>query len=266
MARSIPMTRFVLCLLAGCLVAPGQTKPNFSGVWEFDPARNPGEKNIPRRMTLKVVQDAASLAVTMQFVSNGSADENSHTYTIGGTSIGSMHGGKMTSDAAWEGSTLVVKSVVKLNQDLLLTDYWSISPDGQSLTFREVSKFGTSPEADNSRVLTKKPDSSWDPEALNKPAGEVFQNMQIFKGVPAKRINGVMTNFTRWMGVRCSHCHDLNAYEKDDKAPKQTARKMFMMVQKINGENGLNGAVTCWTCHRGAAKPESLPAPAKPAQ
>ncbi len=261
------MTRIVLYLAAGALIASAQPKPNLSGVWELDKSKTAGN-NVPRRTNLKIAQNAASFVVSVQMLSNGSIEESTTAYAIGGSSTGTLHGGKMNSESAWDGSTLVVKSVAKPSEDHAITDYWSLSQDGQTLTLREVSKIGTSLESNSTRVFAKKPDSSWDPEALNKTAAELFQNIQIFKGVPAKRIPQVMNNFSRWLGVNCAHCHDLNAYEKDDNPPKQTARKMFAMVRKINQENDFGGTnpVTCWTCHRGAAKPQNLPAAAKPIQ
>ena len=262
------MNRILLCLLSCAFVASAQPKPDLSGVWEFDKVKSPPAPKL-KRMTFKIAQDASTFSVATQYLSSGSVQDNAATYKIGGSSTGTMHGGPMTSNAAWDGQTLVVKSVVKLNQDLVLTDYWSLSPDGKTITFREVSKFGTSPEEDTTRFYSKQPEATWDPQAFDKPAEQIFQNIQSLKGVPAKRLGGVMNNFTRWLGVDCAYCHELSAYEKDDKAPKQTTRRMFTMVRKINQESNFSGPpnpVTCWTCHRGEAKPQSLPAPAKPAQ
>src|SRR5262249_21362342 len=158
------------------------------------------------------------------------------SYALSGPSTGTMHGGPMTSESSWDGQTFVVKSVVKLNQDLVLADYWSLSADGNTLTFREVSKFGTSPENDSTRFFTKKPDAAWDPNAFTKPASTYFTNLKLFKELPTRRLTQVMGNISTWLGVQCNHCHDTSDYSKDDKKPKETARKMFAMVQKLNQE------------------------------
>ncbi|MEO8026900.1 MAG: hypothetical protein ABI823_10515, partial [Bryobacteraceae bacterium] len=150
--------------------AAAETKPNMTGVWELDKVKSAAVKNLPRRMTLKIQHNGTSFSVSTQYLSSGAIQESSATYAIGGASTGTMHGGPMTSDAAWNGETLVVKSVVKLSQDLMLTDYLSLSADGKTLRLREISKFGTSPEADSTRFFDKSPDSSWDPDAFNKPA------------------------------------------------------------------------------------------------
>src|SRR5262245_6714319 len=63
-------------------------------------------------------------------------------------------------------------------------------------------------------------------EKADSPAAKVFQNVTIHKEMPAKRFLGMMGAWTRTFGVDCSHCHVVDQWEKDDKAPKQTARAM----------------------------------------
>ncbi|HEX6839738.1 MAG TPA: photosynthetic reaction center cytochrome c subunit family protein, partial [Polyangia bacterium] len=66
-------------------------------------------------------------------------------------------------------------------------------------------------------------------------------------------------------GVGCDHCHVEErgkppAMDKDDKQPKRTARKMIVMMQKINHDFfGGDQVVTCATCHNGRAEPRSVP-------
>lgn len=97
----------------------------------------------------------------------------------------------------------------------------------------------------------------------NKPAEEVFKNIQLLKGVPAGRLLRVMEmGYARSLGVNCTHCHVAGAWEKDDKPTKQIAREMAQMVGTISGElkkisnlKSENPAVNCTTCHRGQVKP-----------
>ena len=65
---------------------------------------------------------------------------------------------------------------------------------------------------------------------------------------------------TQSLGVGCSYCHVPNHFEDDTKPTKQTARKMMQMMSSINSRSfeGVR-AVTCYSCHRGAPKPESTP-------
>jgi Photosynthetic reaction centre cytochrome C subunit len=99
----------------------------------------------------------------------------------------------------------------------------------------------------------------------DKPAEQVYKNIQMLKGMPASRLMPAMSRLTQSLGVDCAHCHVPDALDKDDKPAKQTARKMFEMVRTINTTLGAN-RVTCYTCHRGRPQPASMPpAPANAA-
>jgi hypothetical protein len=98
----------------------------------------------------------------------------------------------------------------------------------------------------------------------DKPAEEVFKNIQMLKGMPAGRLLRVMEmGYARSLGVNCTHCHVPEAWEKEDKPTKQIARDMFAMMAVINNEQlkkiknlkGPNSIVNCTTCHRGQVKP-----------
>jgi hypothetical protein len=69
-----------------------------------------------------------------------------------------------------------------------------------------------------------------------------------------------MQFITASLGVECDFCHVQGAFEKDDKKPKQTARKMMQMMFAINKDN-FDGhrEVTCHSCHRGAPRPVATP-------
>ncbi len=94
-----------------------------------------------------------------------------------------------------------------------------------------------------------------------KKAEEQFKNIQVLKGVPAEQIFPTMQFITASLGVECEFCHVQNAFEKDDKKNKQTARKMMEMMFAINKDN-FDGhrEVTCYSCHRGSANPQAIPA------
>jgi len=98
----------------------------------------------------------------------------------------------------------------------------------------------------------------------NKPAEEVFKNIQMLKGMPAGRLLRVMElGYARSLGVNCTHCHVADAWEKEDKPTKQIARDMNAMMTVINNDQlkkiknlkGPNSIVNCTTCHRGQTKP-----------
>jgi hypothetical protein len=98
----------------------------------------------------------------------------------------------------------------------------------------------------------------------NEPAEKVFRDIQLFKGVPAARVLGIMDKgFSPALGVDCTHCHVVGAWEKSDKPQKQIAREMMKMTGTINDEllpkiahlKSEKPIINCTTCHRGERKP-----------
>ena len=93
-----------------------------------------------------------------------------------------------------------------------------------------------------------------------RKAEEQFKNIQVLKGVPAEQLIPTMQFITASLGVECDFCHVQGAFEKDDKKPKQTARKMIEMMFAINhGNFEGHREVTCYSCHRGATDPVATP-------
>ncbi|MGB0009599.1 MAG: c-type cytochrome [Candidatus Sulfotelmatobacter sp.] len=103
-----------------------------------------------------------------------------------------------------------------------------------------------------------------------KTAGQQFKNIKVLKDIPADQLIPAMQFITASLGVECEFCHVQDAFDKDDKKTKVTARKMMEMMFTINEEN-FDGhrEVTCYSCHRGSPKPVAMPpvmtAEAKPA-
>ena len=100
----------------------------------------------------------------------------------------------------------------------------------------------------------------------DSPAVKVFQNIQVWKEMPAGRFLGMMRNWTRMIGVDCAHCHVIDQWDKDDKAPKLTARAMDKLEDDVNGLikgiksiSNERARIACWTCHRGQPQPEVFP-------
>jgi photosynthetic reaction center cytochrome c subunit len=94
-----------------------------------------------------------------------------------------------------------------------------------------------------------------------KKAEEQFKNIQVLKGVPADQLVPGMQFIAASLGVECQFCHVQDAFDKDDKKQKQTARKMMTMMFAINKENFEgNRKVTCYSCHRGSSVPVGIPA------
>lgn len=96
-----------------------------------------------------------------------------------------------------------------------------------------------------------------------------FTNLKILpKDITPLDLVSIMKQFCSDLNVRCEHCHvgegnDLSKFDfaSDARPTKTSARVMLKMVSAINGEHlktlpqPATQPVTCFTCHRGAAKP-----------
>jgi photosynthetic reaction center cytochrome c subunit len=95
---------------------------------------------------------------------------------------------------------------------------------------------------------------------ITKTTDQAFKNIQILKGISADQLIPTMQFISASLGVECEFCHVEGAFDKDDKKPKQTARKMMEMMFAINkGTFDNHRAVTCYSCHRGSAHPVAVP-------
>lgn len=93
-----------------------------------------------------------------------------------------------------------------------------------------------------------------------KRAKDVFKNVQVLQDVPASQLIPAMEFISSSLGVECNFCHVEGHFEKDDNKPKRTARNMMKMMFALN-KNNFDGQreVTCYSCHRGARDPLSIP-------
>jgi len=93
-------------------------------------------------------------------------------------------------------------------------------------------------------------------------AEQVFKNVQVLKGIPVNEFMGTMGVFSAALGMSCEDCHaagDENwaVYAKDSPR-KQMTRVMVLMMANINRTHfGGRQVVTCYSCHRGSARPRA---------
>ncbi|MGE0462105.1 MAG: c-type cytochrome [Vicinamibacterales bacterium] len=101
-----------------------------------------------------------------------------------------------------------------------------------------------------------------------------FTNLQVLPATSsAGDVIGTMKTITQALGVRCQYCHvgqeglplDRFDFVSDENPKKGLARTMMRMVRGLN-ENlaaalpgGDRERVTCYTCHRGQARPARSP-------
>ncbi|MGB7727590.1 MAG: c-type cytochrome [Candidatus Acidiferrum sp.] len=93
-----------------------------------------------------------------------------------------------------------------------------------------------------------------------KKTEEVFKNIQVLTGIPSEQLIPAMEFMESSLGVQCGFCHVEGHFDKDDKKEKQTAREMMKMMFAINANFEGRREVTCYSCHRGVAKPVATPA------
>ncbi len=105
--------------------------------------------------------------------------------------------------------------------------------------------------------------SSWLPRPASpgiKTAGQAFKNVVALTDVPADQLIPSMRYITFALGVRCEYCHLEGHFDSDEKPAKKRARGMMKMMFAIDNTYFVgHRAVTCYTCHRGAAKAVDMP-------
>jgi len=105
-------------------------------------------------------------------------------------------------------------------------------------------------------------------------AGATRPNLKVLQALPESQLFLMMNLLADSLGVRCDYCHVQESpnlartpsnvggwvWDRDDKPQKRTAREMMRMVIDLNASS-FKGAprITCYTCHRGAAKPARVP-------
>ncbi|MFN2454377.1 MAG: c-type cytochrome [Pyrinomonadaceae bacterium] len=102
-------------------------------------------------------------------------------------------------------------------------------------------------------------------KSVEKPAEQVFKNIQSLKGLPASQLYATMNFMKASLGVKCDHCHVRTAdgkwnWESDEKPVKQFTRRMIQLTIESN-KIAFNGRtqVSCYTCHRGKTDPVNIP-------
>jgi hypothetical protein len=186
-------------------------------------------------------------------------------YKLGGESMNSFRGEPMKSEARQEANTLEIRSQAKTPRgEYLASETWKLSSDGNTLVIQVHTEMGGRGN-DASSVFERAAASAGD--ALNRPeqkAGAAYKNVQLLKDVPVSNFIPIMRRFAGALGVECEHCHVENNFASEDKPAKATARKMLIMAGAINKDHfGGQGAVSCYTCHRGQAHPLTAPASAQ---
>ena len=102
----------------------------------------------------------------------------------------------------------------------------------------------------------------WGPEG-KKLAKTLFKNVQVLGDVSGDRFMAGMQSMQKSVGLKCDACHTKEDFTADNDEKKK-ARDMIRLTDAI-AQRTFHGQprVTCWTCHRGLAKPPARPVPEK---
>jgi hypothetical protein len=97
---------------------------------------------------------------------------------------------------------------------------------------------------------------------LNAQGAQAPKNLKVLK---PEELTATMQTFPVALGVEnqggCNFCHESDR-SLDTKPTKVKARQMIELVADINAKFGDGKVhVTCWTCHLGSTKPETVRTP-----
>jgi|TARA_Y100000310_G_scaffold253669_1_gene260598 hypothetical protein len=103
--------------------------------------------------------------------------------------------------------------------------------------------------------------SIWELGAQDNVSGQ-FRNLQVLdKDISKDKLKATMNSFTDHLDVKCTFCHILDEYYKDEKKNKLIGRKMIKLVRHLKEKTELffpeefkADEITCWTCHQGQAE------------
>ena len=104
-----------------------------------------------------------------------------------------------------------------------------------------------------------------EPAPAQQMSEEVFQDIQVLKGMPADEFMDTMGMFAASLLYDCTGCHDpdilIDRSLFANPTPRiQRARQMVVMVNALNRTYfGGEPRVTCFTCHRGTGAPDNIP-------
>ena len=95
-----------------------------------------------------------------------------------------------------------------------------------------------------------------------------LKNLQVLDFKSERELKKYMKTIGKDLGVKCTFCHDLND-KSIDTGHKLIALEMMKMQKELNkhvfaeiGDSLLKYnntlQISCWTCHRGAEKPELI--------
>jgi photosynthetic reaction center cytochrome c subunit len=97
--------------------------------------------------------------------------------------------------------------------------------------------------------------------AAGVKASVAYKNVRVLGDLSVGQFTRLMVSVVQWVAPKqgCAYCHNVKNMADDSNYTKVVARRMFQMVQNINGNwqsHVQHVGVTCYTCHAGAPVPK----------
>jgi photosynthetic reaction center cytochrome c subunit len=94
-------------------------------------------------------------------------------------------------------------------------------------------------------------------------AAVAYKNVRVLGDLSVGQFTRLMISVTGWVAPKqgCAYCHNVKNMADDSNYTKVVARRMFQMVQNINGNwqsHVKATGVTCYTCHGGNPVPKYI--------
>jgi hypothetical protein len=135
--RRYAVSVFSVILLAACGLLPCQAQPNFSGTWKLNAAKSDfGAMPRPEARTDRITHHGPDLKDSVtQNGPRGEVTVEMRYSTDGRETTNNVRGNQIRSTARWEGDALAIAGKMQMNgADVTLSDRWSLSHDGKTLT------------------------------------------------------------------------------------------------------------------------------------
>ena len=133
---------FFLLAVAVSLAAQNTPTPDFTGTWSLNLAKSSLAKDSTLKSeTIEIANKKSS--IVFHYKTDGK--KSAETYTADGQYrvVRDLGSGQLTSRASWQGSALVIESVLQIKIPNVrvsvsglkpVVDKWTLSPDGRTLT------------------------------------------------------------------------------------------------------------------------------------
>ena len=159
----------LLMLLISSISLKAQTPTNFSGKWQYEKAKSIVDKLEPDFdgvIILEITQNAASISFAEIYKRQGAADwkTSADTYTLDGKEkVTKSDIGTSKKTAKWSSDKKVLtitnidtQTLNGVLQDFIVTDTYSLSTDGKTLTIERYNKNPVTGETKAKKVYSKK--------------------------------------------------------------------------------------------------------------